>query len=78
MPTMDEYLTRPVDVRVDRLRATPAELGGLLAGRDAARMSRRPDPASWCATEIVCHLRDVEELFWCASRPSSRTTTPRS
>jgi hypothetical protein len=63
MPTMDQYLTRPVEVRLDRLRATPAELGGLLAGRTAATLSGRPDPASWSATESVCHLRDVEELF---------------
>lgn len=63
MPTMDEYLTRPVGVRLGRLRATPEELAGLLASRDAATMARRPDPAGWSATEIVCHLRDVEELF---------------
>ncbi|HEY7039769.1 MAG TPA: DinB family protein [Methylomirabilota bacterium] len=63
MPTMDEYLARPVDARLHRLRATPAELSGLLAGRAPAALSRRPDPASWAATEIVCHLRDVEELF---------------
>ena len=60
---MDEYLARPVDVRVDRLRATPAELAALVTGRPAAALSRRPDPGSWSATEIVCHLRDVEELF---------------
>ena len=61
MPTMDEYLARPVDVRLNRLRATPAELAGLLAARAASTLPRRPDPASWSATEIVCHLRDVEE-----------------
>ena len=63
MPTMDEYLTRPVEVRLGRLRATPGELTGLLANRTAETLSRRPDPANWSATEIVCHLRDVEELF---------------
>ncbi|HYB70598.1 MAG TPA: DinB family protein, partial [Candidatus Bathyarchaeia archaeon] len=35
----------------------------LLADRTAETLSRRPDPASWSVTEIVCHLRDVEELF---------------
>ena len=63
MPTMEEYLARPVDARLHRLRATPAELSGLLAGRATAALSRRPDPANWSAAEIVCHLRDVEELF---------------
>ena len=62
MPTMDEYLTRPVDVRLARLRSTPEELASLLAGRDRPALTRRPDPGSWSAAEIVCHLRDVEEL----------------
>ena len=26
-------------------------------------MSRRPDARSWAANEVVCHLRDTEELF---------------
>ena len=63
MPTMDEYLTRPVDVRLARLRSTPEELASLLAGRDRPALTRRPDPGSWSAAEIVCHLRDAEELF---------------
>ena len=63
MPTMDEYLTRPVDVRLARLRSTPEELASLLAGRDRPALTRRPDPGSWSAAEIVCHLRDVEKLF---------------
>jgi len=63
MPIMDEYLTRPVDVRLARLRSTPEELASLLAGRDRPALTRRPDPGSWSAAEIVCHLRDAEELF---------------
>jgi len=63
MPTMDEYLTRPVNVRLARLRSTLEELASLLAGRDRPALTRRPDPGSWSAAEIVCHLRDVEELF---------------
>jgi hypothetical protein len=63
MPTMDEYLTRPVDVRLARLRSTPEELASLLAGRDRPALTRRPDPGSWSAAEIVCHLRDAEEAF---------------
>jgi hypothetical protein len=60
---MDEYLTRPVGVRLDRLRRTPAEIAGLLEGHDRAALARRPGAHSWSATEILCHLRDVEELF---------------
>ena len=63
MPTMDEYLTRPLGVRLERLRSTPGEVARRLKGRDAAALSRRPDAGGWSAGEIVCHLRDVEELF---------------
>lgn len=60
---MDEYLTRPVGVRLDRLRSTPDEAALLLEGRDEAALARRPDARSWSPTEILCHLRDVEDLF---------------
>lgn len=63
MPTMDEYLTRPVAARLQRLRSTPDELARLLRDRDEATVSRRPEGGGWSAGEIVCHLRDVEELF---------------
>src|SRR5258705_10836647 len=63
MPTMDEYLTRPLGVRLERLRSTPAELARRIEGRDAAALARRPDAGGWSAGEIVCPLRDVEELF---------------
>jgi DinB superfamily len=63
MPTMEEYLTRPVRDRIARLRSTPGEVARRLDGKDARTLSRRPDARSWAPTEIVCHLRDVEELF---------------
>lgn len=63
MPTMEEYLTRPVGDRLARLRSTPAEVARLLDGKDDQALSRRAEPRSWAPKEIVCHLRDVEELF---------------
>ena len=48
---------------VDRLAQTPLALERLIAGREAVALARRPEPKSWSATEILCHLRDVEELF---------------
>ena len=63
MPTMEEYLTRPVSDRLTRLRSTPDELARLLDGNNDRALSRRPDARSWSPKEIVCHLRDVEELF---------------
>ena len=63
MPTFDEYAARPIAVRRGRLDQTPGELEGLISGKSDAALSVRPDARNWAAKEIVCHLRDVEELF---------------
>jgi hypothetical protein len=63
MATMEEYARWPLERRVERLRRAPADVEEALRGRDAAALARRPDPATWSATEIICHRRDVEELF---------------
>ena len=46
-----------------RLAATPATLAAALQDRASDALLRRPAERAWSATEIVCHLRDVEELF---------------
>lgn len=46
-----------------RLAATPATLAAALQDRASDALLRRPGEHAWSATEIVCHLRDVEELF---------------
>ena len=46
-----------------RLGATPIALERAIAGKADAELGRRPDARNWSAKEIVCHLRDVEELF---------------
>jgi DinB superfamily len=63
MATMEEYLTRPLADRLERLRSTPDALSAACRDRGDAELSRRPAVRSWSAKEIVCHLRDVEELF---------------
>ena len=63
MPTREEYLARPVGDRLARLAQTPDEVAALLDDKDDRALSRRPDPRSWSPKEILCHLRDVEELF---------------
>ena len=42
------------------LRATPAALSTLLAGRPADDLLRQPAPGEWSPTEVLCHLRDVD------------------
>jgi hypothetical protein len=63
MPTFEEYRRRPRAAMLARLTRTASDLASVLAAHDDAALSRRPEPKSWSATEIVCHLRDVEELF---------------
>ncbi len=63
MATRDEYARLPVSQRLARLARTPADIAAALRGVDDALLSRRPAPTKWSAVEVVCHLRDIEELF---------------
>lgn len=62
MPTREEYLRQPVAPRLARLARTPADLAAAILGQGEAALARRPDARNWSATEILCHLRDIEEL----------------
>lgn len=44
----------------DILRVTPAALDTLLKSTPADAWNHQPDPSSWCLTEVICHLRDVD------------------
>jgi DinB superfamily len=63
MPTAEQYGALSIETRLDRLRQTPRELERAISGKTDVELSRRPDAGSWAAKEIICHLRDVEELF---------------
>jgi len=63
VPTFEEYRAAPLEVRLERLRRTPAELDASVGAASDRQLVTRPDDRNWCATEILCHLRDVEELF---------------
>lgn len=43
------------------LRSTPAALDALSQGLPEGDWTLRPEPEEWSLTEILCHLRDVEE-----------------
>ena len=45
------------------MRQTAAELDTLLTGMADADLARRPAADAWSVTEILCHLRDVEEFY---------------
>jgi hypothetical protein len=62
-PTVDAWFQRSPDERLARLARTPDQLATAIGSRGAAVLGRRPAADAWAATEIVCHLRDTEELF---------------
>ncbi|PYN18151.1 MAG: hypothetical protein DME05_01935 [Candidatus Rokuibacteriota bacterium] len=63
MLTMEEWAKQPLEARMKRLARTADDLAGAIRGRDDAILSRRPDGKNWAAKEVVCHLRDIEEMF---------------
>jgi len=63
MLTIEEYAKQPVAQRLGRLERTADELAALVKGQTAVVLLRRPDAKNWAATEVLCHLRDTEELF---------------
>jgi hypothetical protein len=63
MPTAEEYSALPIEAQLSRLDQTPGELEQAIRGKTDKELSARPDPDNWAAKEIVCHFRDVEELF---------------
>ncbi len=63
MATRLEYAQQPVARRLDRMERTADDLTVAVFGQSDALLSRRPAPSSWSAKEIVCHIRDIEEVF---------------
>ena len=49
---------------MEKLEAHPREFAGAIRGLSEAQLSKRPDEKNWAAKEVICHLRDTEELFF--------------
>src|SRR5215470_20452355 len=64
MLTAEEYAKQPFEARLARLARTPDELAAAIHDQTDAALSRRPDPKNWAAKEVICHLRDTEEVFF--------------
>jgi len=77
MASRMEYAQQPVAGCVDRMRRTCAEIAAAIAGRTEAALARRPAEASWAAVEVICHLRDIEELFLLRFRTMLAMDEPR-
>ena len=63
MASIEEYASLPVDERLARLARTADDLVAAIRDQTDAAVSKRPDAKNWSAKEVVCHLRDAEELF---------------
>ncbi len=63
MATREEYRAQTIEQRLQRLSRTPHDLATAIRGRTDDALSRRPDARNWSAKEVICHLRDIEELF---------------
>ena len=63
MPTMEEVARQPAELRLNRMARTADDLAAAIHGQSEAVLVRRPDLKSWAGKEIICHLRDTEELF---------------
>jgi hypothetical protein len=77
MPTMEEYAKQPREQRLKRLERTADELAAAVRGQGAAALARRPDAKNWSPTEVVCHLRDIEEAFMLRFELILATDQPR-
>lgn len=46
-----------------KMEKGPDEFASAIRDVSDALLSRRPDGKNWAAKEIICHMRDTEELF---------------
>jgi DinB superfamily len=64
MPTLEEVAKQSVRERLCRLSRTPDDLAAAIRGQTEAALVRRPDAKNWAPNEIICHLRDIEEVHF--------------
>ena len=63
MPTMEEVAEQPLEQRLGRMTRAADDFAAAIHGQSEAALVRRPDAKNWAAKEVICHLRDTEELF---------------
>jgi len=64
MPTMEEVAKQPLEQRLGRLSRMADDLTAAISGRNEVALTRRPDGKNWAANEIICRLRDIEEVHF--------------
>ncbi len=64
MLTLEEVAKQSLEQRLDRLSRTADDLAAAIRGQNEAALVRRPDGKNWAANEVICHLRDIEEVYF--------------
>ena len=64
MPTQEEVAKQPLEQRLGRMSHTAEDLAAAIRGQSEAALVRRPDSKNWAANEVICHLRDIEEVYF--------------
>jgi hypothetical protein len=64
MLTIEEVGKQSLEQRLDRMSRTADDLAGEIRGQTEAALVRRPDGKNWAANEVICHLRDIEEVYF--------------
>jgi len=64
MPTLEEVAKQPLEQRLGRMSRTADDLAAAIGGQSEAALVRRPDGKNWAANEVICHLRDIEEVYF--------------
>ena len=64
MPTREEVAKQPLEQRLGRMARTAEDLAVAIRGQSETALVRRPDSKNWAANEVVCHLRDIEEVYF--------------
>ena len=77
MPTLEDVAKQPLEQRLGRLSRTADDLAAAIRGQREATLVRRPDGKNWAANEVICHLRDIEEVYFIRSHTILANDDPK-
>jgi DinB superfamily len=64
MSVLEEVAKQPLEQRLGRMSRTADDVAAAIRGQSEATLARRPDGKNWAANEVICHLRDIEEVYF--------------
>ena len=77
MPTLEEVAKQPLEQRLGRMSRTADDLAAAIRSQSEAVLTRRPDGKNWAANEVICHLRDIEEVYFVRSHAILANDDPK-